>query len=60
MDFGQVIFLLRCGKKVRVPEWTGYWKLESGKIMAHCQNEDVVEATHFQINVFRNDWEEVL
>jgi hypothetical protein len=60
MDFGQVIFLLKCGKKVRVPEWAGYWKLESDKIMVYCQNEDVVEATHFQINVFRNDWEEVL
>ena len=56
LSFSEVIELLKNGYKVAVPEWKGFWALESGKVMAHCANGEVVEATHFQINIFRNDW----
>ena len=56
LSFAEVVELLKLGHKVRVPEWRGFWSLEGGKIMAHCYDGDVVEATHFQTNVFRNDW----
>ena len=56
LSFSEVLELLKNGYKAKVPEWQGYWKLEKGKIMAHCADGEVVEATHFQVNVFRNDW----
>lgn len=57
LTFSEVIELLKLGHKVKVPEWAGFWELEKGKIMAHCKDGDVVEATHFQVNVFRSDWQ---
>lgn len=59
LTFGEVLELLKKGHSVKVPEWEGYWKLEKGKIMAYCSDGSVVEASHFQINVFRSDWVKV-
>lgn len=56
MNFQEVIESLKAGKKVAVPEWKGYWSLDNGTVMAHCADGSVVEATHFQRNIFRNDW----
>lgn len=56
LNFAEVLELLKNGYKLKVPEWRGYWALEGGKIIAHCENGDIVEATHFQTNVFRSDW----
>ena len=56
LTFAEVIELMKSGYKVKVPEWRGHWFLCGGKIIASCENGDEVEASHFQVNVFRSDW----
>lgn len=47
---------LKSGYKVRLPEWSGYWKVVDGKIMAFCKDGSVVEAT-WTSSLLRDDWE---
>lgn len=49
------ITMLRHGFKVKLPEWEGYWFIADDKIMAHCKNGEVCEATWLQ-SILRKDW----
>lgn len=57
MKFDDALEALKKGHKVTLPEWFGYWHLSGGIILAHTQDDRDIVATHFQTNVFRNDWE---
>lgn len=38
MDFRHAWFELLNGKKVKLPDWGGYWSWENNTIMMHCHD----------------------
>ena len=63
MEFVYALEALKNGKKVRCPEWLGYWKIEDGTIMMHCKDGRVLKITDTE-DIFytlgfivRKDWE---
>jgi len=57
MNFGQALEALNEGKKIKVPEWGGYWFKQSGMIKVMTAEGVVLETPHFQQYIFRQDWE---
>jgi hypothetical protein len=57
MNFGQALEALNEGKKIKVPEWGGYWFKQSGIIKVMTAEGVVLETPHFQQYIFRQDWE---
>lgn len=57
MNFGQALEALNEGKKIKVPEWGGYWFKQSGMIKVMTAEGVVLETPHFQQYIFREDWE---
>jgi hypothetical protein len=57
MDFGEALKELNEGKKIKVPEWKGYWFKESGMVKVMTAEGNVLETPHFQQYIFRMDWE---
>lgn len=57
--------LLLMGKKIKLPEWKGYWAWEEETIMIHLASGDVMDIrdtpdTEFTFKfIARDDWEEV-
>lgn len=45
------------GFKVKVPEWKGYWFKESGMVKVMTAEGRVLETSHFQQYIFREDWQ---
>lgn len=59
MNFAQAVDLLNEGKKVRLPEWVGYWFSDPEKgYMAFTRTGDIVKADVPKF-LNRDDWEEV-
>ena len=63
MEFIYALDALKEGKKVKCPEWLGYWKMENETIMMHCKDGVVMKLTDSE-DIFytlrfttRNDWE---
>lgn len=42
MDFREALIAMRCGHKVKLPSWGGYWCWDDEKdtVMMHCRPED--------------------
>lgn len=57
MNFGQALEALNEGKKIKVPEWGGYWFKQSGMIKVMTAEGVVLETPHFQQYIFRQDWQ---
>ena len=57
LNFGQALEFLNEGKKIKVPEWKGYWFKESGMVKVMTAEGQVLETPHFQQYIFRNDWQ---
>jgi hypothetical protein len=57
MNFAQALEALNEGKKIKVPEWGGYWFKQSGIIKVMTAEGVVLETPHFQQYIFRTDWE---
>lgn len=67
MKFGLALKAMKEGKKVKLPEWEGYWIWDNEKesIFMHCKDEKVLDIRETQdvyftfSNVAREDWEVV-
>jgi hypothetical protein len=57
LNFGQALEYLNEGKKIKVPEWKGYWFKESGMVKVMTAEGIILETPHFQQYIFRNDWQ---
>jgi hypothetical protein len=63
MNFKEALELMKLGLKVKRPHWSGYWRLENGKVMMYCKNGDVLDLrktddTLFTLsNIVADDWE---
>ncbi len=44
------------GKKIKLPEWGGYWFREDGILKVFCKNGDVVNTPNFPGFEHRTDW----
>ena len=38
MNFTKAFEALKAGYKIKLAHWSGYWKLESGKVIMHCKD----------------------
>lgn len=56
VDFGMCIKALNEGKKIKAPEWNGYWFKEGGLVKVMTAEGQVIENPHFQQYIFRTDW----
>lgn len=56
MNFGEALKGLNEGKKIKVPEWKGYWFKEAGIIKVFTAEGEILETPHFQQYIFRDDW----
>ncbi len=43
MKFSKAYTQMRNGKKITLPEWSGYWAWENNTIMIHCSNDIVLD-----------------
>lgn len=56
LTFGLALEALNEGKKIKVPEWKGYWFKESGMVKVMTAEGEVLDTPHFQQYIFRTDW----
>lgn len=66
MLFKEAFECMKEGKKVRLPEWIGYWMITNdkiyihcsdGKLMDFCETQNPIETVSFMM---RDDWEIVI
>ena len=57
LNFGQALEALNEGKKIKVPEWKGYWFKQAGMVKVHTAEGEIIDTPHFQQYIFRTDWE---
>jgi len=43
MDFRHAWFQMLNGKKIKLPDWSGYWAWENNTIMMHCHDGRVLD-----------------
>lgn len=43
MKFNEAYVLMRQGKKIKLPEWKGFWAWENNTIMLHCGDGVVMD-----------------
>jgi len=55
--FSEALRELKEGKKVRLPEWTGYWFQEDDKIKVFTRTGEILETPHYHKFEDRNDWQ---
>ena len=64
MEFNEAYDYLRKGKKIKLPEWNGYWYWSDDRktIVIHGENDkdfdirDVKDVEHMFSFIIRNDW----
>lgn len=65
MEFAKALEALKCGYKVKLPTWAGYWVKEGDTVKMCCKNGDVLDIRETQdvfytlSNIASNDWEVV-
>ncbi|HHV27416.1 MAG TPA: hypothetical protein GXX63_09500 [Tissierellia bacterium] len=62
MNFGEALELMKQGKKVRVPEWGGWWFKKNGQIWVHTEDGNEIPQDDMSwVNsvIWREDWEVV-
>ena len=57
LNFGQALEALNEGKKIKAPEWKGYWFKEAGMVKVMTAEGEVLDTPHFQQYIFRTDWQ---
>lgn len=63
MEFKYALEALKNGKKVKCPEWIGYWVYENNNIMMYCKDGTIMKLTDTKDILYtlefitRNDWE---
>lgn len=57
MEFGEALKGLNEGRKIKVPEWKGYWFKQAGMVKVMTAEGEVLDTPHFQQYIFRVDWE---
>lgn len=63
MEFREAYEQMKKGKKVKLPEWEGYWCWENNTIMIHCKDGLVLDIRETEdVNytfgfICRNDWQ---
>lgn len=63
MEFREAYEQMKKGKKIRLPEWEGYWYWENNTIMIHCKDGLVLDIRETEdVNytfgfICRNDWQ---
>jgi hypothetical protein len=45
------------GKKVALPEWTGYWFMEDSEIKVYTKEGEVLDCPYLDLLDARSDWE---
>ena len=45
------------GEKIKLPEWSGYWFREDGRLRVFCKNGDIVDTPHYDKYNHRTDWQ---
>lgn len=43
MKFNEAYLMMQLGKKIKLPEWKGFWAWENNTIMLHCSNGEVID-----------------
>lgn len=62
MTFKEAFELMKQGKKIKMPEWKGYWAWEDSSIKIHCSGGIVLdiretEDVEFTLGfIMRDDW----
>lgn len=62
MIFKEALAAMQEGKKVKCPEWLGFWQMKNGKIMMHCKDGNVINLTDTEDIIYtlsfvtRDDW----
>lgn len=57
LTYRQALDALDNGKKVRLPEWTGYWFNNGNGTQVFTRTGDVLDAPNYENYSMRNDWE---
>jgi len=63
LEFRKALELMKQGVDVKRPHWSGFWRLEDGKIMMYCKDGQVLDFretkdTLFTISsILSDDWE---
>jgi hypothetical protein len=57
LNFGQAIEALENGKKIKLPEWQGYWFKEDDKIKVMSRTGDVLDTPYLEDYKNRTDWQ---
>ena len=62
MKFANALEFLKNGKKMALPTWKGYWKLEDGNVMMYCKDgriiniKDTEDIIYTLTNIASEDW----
>jgi hypothetical protein len=65
MNFKEAFQLMKEGKKVKLPNWGGYWAWENETIMMHCKDGQIIDikdmrsASGTMSNICSGEWEVV-
>jgi hypothetical protein len=57
MSFGKALEAMKQGKKIRLPEWKGYWYKKNGQVCVHMEDGTENYTPWFQQTIWREDWE---
>lgn len=63
MEFKQALELMKQGKKVIRPHWSGYWQLENGNIIMHLKDGKTMDVRETKDSLYTfssmaaDDWE---
>ncbi len=56
MNRDEVLFALETGKKVKLPEWTGYWFIQDSEIKVMTKEGDIIGSPYIGLLDARDDW----
>lgn len=56
LSYSEAHAALDSGKKVKLPEWTGYWFKKNDKVMVLTGDGEILTTPHFEKFKDRNDW----
>lgn len=63
MEFREAYLIMKEGKKIRLPEWKGYWCWENNTIMIYCGDgtildiRDTNDVDYTFTFICRNEWQ---
>ncbi len=57
MNFTEALQTLDQGKKVKLPEWIGYWFKEDNKILVHTRIGEILDSPYLEDYKNRTDWQ---